>query len=88
MMAKTLYNVSVELVVMVLAESEKEAKKIAMKDAMRDDFDMLSDFDLDAAEASYLPGAYSLSEFVYHDGREDITVQQAIEMTGNKMLTE
>jgi hypothetical protein len=87
-MTKKLYNVSVELVAMVLAESEDDAKRIAMKNAMRDDFDMVSDFDLDAAEASYLPTAYTLKEYVYHDGRDDITVQRAIEMTGNKMLVE
>jgi hypothetical protein len=83
-----LYNVSVELVAMVMAETPDDAKRIAMqRQAMRDDFENVSKFDLDVTEATYLPGTYSADEYIYHDSREEITVRQAAERTGSKLFT-
>lgn len=79
-MAKRLYNVTLELMAMVLADSPEEARKIARRDAFRDDLNNCGDHDCIEVIADYLPGNYSSRDLVYHDGKGDITVDEAIAM--------
>jgi hypothetical protein len=78
--SKHIYNVTLELMAMVLAESEEEARKIAMRDAFRDALCNSDQYDCNASIASSIPGNYSHQDLVYHDGKGDITVDQAIAM--------
>lgn len=78
-MAKKCWIVSVELEVMVFAETVEDAKRLA-KDDIRDEGRYLSEVDLQAAPATHVPVGYDLDWEIGAKG-EAITVADALAKT-------
>lgn len=78
---RKLFEVTVELHSMVLAINEKEARKLVMKGyAMGDDVMSISESDLQVDRALAIAEGWDLDCLVYHVGKEDLTLKQAIEI--------
>lgn len=69
-----LWNVTIEVEAVVLADSEEEARGFA--DEMIRTVDFFDDLAL-ATPYSYLPAGWKPSDPVYHGGLGDITVEEA-----------
>lgn len=86
-MSKQLYNVTIELVCMVYAESPEDAKEIARgKRAFEDDLACNGTADAEVRIADYMPGMYAKDELVYSSEDRDITVKEAAIESGNEFL--
>jgi len=79
---KKCYIVSLELEVLVVAESPEEAKRIARDSgALRDDLNN-NEHRASSRLARCIPGDWNETNLVYHSGNGDITVPEAMALNG------
>ena len=80
-MAKKCYIVSVEIETPVWAESAEEAKKYALRDALNEEINNLTEHDLSAAPASYMPAGWDNDCLVWGKDTNDMTLGEALKNT-------
>ncbi len=84
LLGKTLYVVTMEIETMVMADNKEEAKELGLR-ALQEESRNTSEFDLDAGIARYIPCGWTPDCLIYHAGREDITLEDAMKTCNHGM---
>jgi hypothetical protein len=86
-MTKQLYRVTIELSYFALADSPEDAKD-HVSEAINDAGTYGMTIDADVCSEARDVWGHEKGELVYHDGREDISIEQAFELSTGKNFVE